>query len=336
MLELNNQWQKSGEYNIEYFQKSFTKKARAVESLERGSIADYQTESTSVAVNRDLQKQFSSSMRSTLSNEDPSFRAKSIPKSHKVPYPIYHSTKKLTRFNEFKFNQRNADSSKEREADSQQKVEEPKKIDTCSFIQKVPESLSKSVKKPKNWDGCQSKAFDYSTANRQEPDSEEGKTNAEDIIVFRNHKEDEDFSSPKIDFKELIQKAKDHSKSSKNKLQKKVLKEAKIKDLEEVEKELEEIIDKNLQKTQDVNIAFIDLCMNPEVKEIDESSEVPSHNFLDTSIWTLLSSSMSSSSNINTVVLSSADVSEYQINQEYIFGGAWDIDAIIQEQEKYQ
>lgn len=85
------------------------------------------------------------------------------------------------------------------------------------------------MKKPKDWNGCQSKAFDYSTTNRQEPDSEEGKTNAEDIIVFRNHKEDEDFSSPKIDFKELIQKAKDHSKSSKNKLQKKVLKEVKIK-----------------------------------------------------------------------------------------------------------
>lgn len=111
-------------------------------------------------------------------------------------------------------------------------------------------------------------------------------------------------------------------------------------DFEEFEKKVELMIEQDIEdKDVDPHNLSDSIILFSNYKSIRDQEGLGKSkrpNFLDTSIGTLLSSSMSSASNMQTITLSSMDSTEFNINRENVFGGGWDIDAIIKEQEKYQ
>lgn len=103
-------------------------------------------------------------------------------------------------------------------------------------------------------------------------------------------------------------------------------------DFEKLEKEVDEMCDEDMIRLQLPELASIE---SPEITtkraEVEDEKLDPIANFcanLNTSIGTLLSSSFSSN-NMQTVTLSSMDSYDFTPNQENIFGGNCDIDAII-------
>ena len=79
----------------------------------------------------------------------------------------------------------------------------------------------------------------------------------------------------------------------------------------------------------------IDLISNYEsIRNNFDDEHFKRPDFLDTSIGTIISSSLSSQTNNQTVTLSSIDHSQIIKNSEFIFGGVLDIEEIIRDQEE--
>lgn len=107
-------------------------------------------------------------------------------------------------------------------------------------------------------------------------------------------------------------------------------------DFEDFERQVEKMIDQDIKKYKNVEPRVtdsIELISNYDsfVQENKESAR--KLNFLDMSMGTIISSSMSSQSNNQTVTLSSYDRADTAINAEMVFGGVLDIDEIIKQQE---
>lgn len=103
-------------------------------------------------------------------------------------------------------------------------------------------------------------------------------------------------------------------------------------DFEKLEKEVDEMSDSDMIRLQVSELVLVDSSEIQEKRvEPEDEKFDPISNFwanLNTSIGTLLSSSFSSN-NMQTVTLSSMDSYDFTPNQENIFGGNCDIDAII-------
>lgn len=133
-------------------------------SRERNDIADHYTDCTSANKRRDFSKQDKNSKEGRFNSqdsevrlyndftngktqltiildnyklsqklfvnncEDAKFKAKGIPRSHKVPHMIFHSTKGLTQPHEFKFNINKKDKIQEAEGEGEIRDDEETQV----------------------------------------------------------------------------------------------------------------------------------------------------------------------------------------------------------------
>lgn len=98
------------------------------------------------------------------------------------------------------------------------------------------------------------------------------------------------------------------------------------------------MINKDIQKFSNAEPKVtdsIELISNYDSFIQDNKGSARKLNFLDMSMGTIISSSISSQSNNQTVTLTSFDRADLAINGEMVFGGMLDIDEIIRQQEVF-
>jgi hypothetical protein len=318
--------------NSDYYQKTASKRKLDIlnfsygwdlarrnngDSGERQNSIDKSSVQKSVSKNRESFRQ--STMEFKNETEESQFKAKVIPKSHKMLPVVFHSTKELTSFKEFNFHRRphhNDEIEEGNEEDSEGQV-------SNSLVYCYPQLMDDPLKP---------NAFNYNQkCELNSPESSEMGANTSSLG---------DKKPVKYSIRQLVNKARGQAKKCENFSCRELEQGEYIKsnnvayslEFECFEKEVENMTDSDFAKLQ-----IPEISESPEIrlkKMEDKNTESIGSisnfwNEVNTSIGTLLTSSFASN-NLQTITVSSMDSYELNIPKtKNIFDGDLSIDAII-------